>query len=495
MMLLSDLKCGQKVKVLGEYSGSMEGYINRINGGNFTIIDNEGNVHWTTWKEDNVQLLSSDFIIGSFVYRKAMIQTGVVGSCSLSIVMYGKRMRITEIAYSHDKFFVKCKTSAYDYAWFFEKELCKNIEDVPAQGTYCPRCGNILTDGETLQMLDGSLVCPSCYNNFARVCEGCGKTYNRINMREYNGNYYCSECWTTTFTTCAGCGNYVRYDELFSNGNADFCSSRCMERYEREANPPIHQYNYRPTPIFLPRYNPWVGGYGVELEVDNGDDREDVASELQAITNDIYCKDDGSLNDGIEIVSHPATLDHHLNSLPWEKLTDIARENGFRSHNTTTCGLHVHASRILFGKTRQAQDLTIAKIMLLFDKYWSNEILKFSRRISLSAIEEWSKKPDAYILPTDTTGEAREKVKCYTRDRYRAINLCNAETVEFRIFRGTLKVDTIKATIAWVDAIIKFCKRTSLEHLDSTTWHDIFKTTKIPELRMYLENKNLKGDN
>jgi len=35
-----------------------------------------------------------------------------------------------------------------------------------------------------------------------------------------------------------------------------------------------------------------------------------------------YCKHDGSLNDGFEIVTHPMTLDYHLHRMPWEELLE-----------------------------------------------------------------------------------------------------------------------------------------------------------------------------
>ncbi len=37
------------------------------------------------------------------------------------------------------------------------------------------------------------------------------------------------------------------------------------------------------------------------------------------INEHIYCKHDGSLDEGFEIVSHPATLEYHTKTILWKK--------------------------------------------------------------------------------------------------------------------------------------------------------------------------------
>lgn len=51
----------------------------------------------------------------------------------------------------------------------------------------------------------------------------------------------------------------------------------------------------------------------------------------------IYIKHDGSLNDGMEIVTHPMTLDYHLNEMPWREVMSKAISFGYISHKTRTC--------------------------------------------------------------------------------------------------------------------------------------------------------------
>ena len=136
------------------------------------------------------------------------------------------------------------------------------------------------------------------------------------------------------------------------------------------------------------------------------------------------------------------------------------------------------------------QDLTIAKIMLLFDRWYNSNIVQFTRR-NLSSMRRWADKPDAGIDPNDDNISAIDKSKKTANHRYKAINLQNTYTVEFRIFRGTLKRDTIIASIQWVDVFIRYCRKTQLKDLFNVSWEDIFAKTGHSELTEYLKQRNL----
>jgi hypothetical protein len=57
--------------------------------------------------------------------------------------------------------------------------------------------------------------------------------------------------------------------------------------------------------------------------------------------------------------------------------------------------------------------------------------------------------------------KGRKKNANYSEDRYEALNWANQNTVEFRIFRGTLKHETILATLQMVHACVGFVKTIS----------------------------------
>jgi len=53
------------------------------------------------------------------------------------------------------------------------------------------------------------------------------------------------------------------------------------------------------------------------------------------------------------------------------------------------------------------------------------------------------------------------------QDRYEALNLANKATVEFRIFRGTLKRESLFKSLEFCDALIHFCKDCSVNVSDT----------------------------
>lgn len=108
----------------------------------------------------------------------------------------------------------------------------------------------------------------------------------------------------------------------------------------------------------------------------------------ETILNLICLIVDGSLESGIEIVSHPMSLDYHCNEMPLAQVLEEARSLRYRSHGAGTCGLHVHVSRRAFGDVEAQQEACIARILYFFEKHWE-ELLKFSRR-SLRQLERWA---------------------------------------------------------------------------------------------------------
>jgi len=383
---------------------------------------------------------------------------------------------------------------------------------------YCYECGEELERDNMFYIGGGDFVCENCRYDYYVECEDCGALVYYNDIIPVNDNrYVCEEC-ANDYYTCDHCdGLYSMYNLAINTVNTTLCD-RCYEEYyfvclacdeiyhidggdgyychecAEDRRDYILSYNYKPIAVFFGG----DAGYGVELEIDDGDDKRDAARAISKAGGDhIYLKEDGSLSyKGMEIVTHPATLDYHVNKFPWDDICDAALSYGYRSHDTDTCGLHIHASRSLFGCTEMERDLTIAKIMLLIDRWYDTKIVNFARR-DISKMRQWADKPNAEIKPGDDESAAVYKSKKTATDRYKAVNLRNHNTVEFRFFRGTLKRDTILASIQWVDIIIQYCRNTPLKDLFSTTWDDIFATTSHVELTEYLKQRklyNLKKD-
>ena len=218
---------------------------------------------------------------------------------------------------------------------------------------------------------------------------------------------------------------------------------------------------------------------GVELEVNSKGNqymcREDLADIAGGLfpfmpKNFIGIEEDGSLDNGFEIITQPASFDFHtVIKNNYAEAFKYLVESDMRSHNTNCCGLHIHFNRDYFADN---EDLYTTRLLYLVEKFWE-EITKFSRRTNYS-INRWCSRYN---------GTPEQMVKDYkdgVLGRYYAINLTNKNTIEFRIFRGTLKLNTFIASLQLVETMVKACKNaTSIEELQDLRWEDLLKYDEI----------------
>ena len=123
-------------------------------------------------------------------------------------------------------------------------------------------------------------------------------------------------------------------------------------------------------------------------------------------------------------------------------------------------------SREAFGEDAIARDINIAKVIYFFENHWS-DIVRFSRRKE-EEINSWAQ---AYTK-SDCDVEKALDISKTIRNRYSAINLYNRNTVEFRIFKGSLNPDTIRAMVDFCDIIIKNAKRYDIDDIPFLSFGD-----------------------
>ncbi len=241
---------------------------------------------------------------------------------------------------------------------------------------YCNHCGCEIC-GDDYFTLGDEILCSDCWDEETVECENC---HTRIWLSDDAGDsnlHLCQRCYDNYFTTCEDCGRVIDRD-LAHYDDDDY--PYCSECFEKRESASIHNYSYKPTPIF---YGEGLRFFGVELEIDGGGKDCEKADEILDVGNpfdeQIYIKSDGSLYDGMEIVSHPMTLDYHRNQMPWRDVMTKALRLGYYSHKTSTCGLHFHVNRDSFGDTREIQDERISRVLYFVEHHWE-ELLKFSRR-------------------------------------------------------------------------------------------------------------------
>ena len=107
----------------------------------------------------------------------------------------------------------------------------------------------------------------------------------------------------------------------------------------------------------------------------------------------------------------------------YEEMFDWLVKNKYRSHGTSTCGMHVHVNRSYFGEDKLTRDLCISKLLYLFEKYWD--------KVELIARRSSNRYARRFLLEEDET-PIDLYAKSQASDKYGAINLKHKDTVEMK---------------------------------------------------------------
>lgn len=280
-----------------------------------------------------------------------------------------------------------------------------------------------------------------------RFCDNCSNCYDRDN----GYSDVCSNC-------------YVDDDEDESDDGAD--PRYNIGEYHSSKRYLTHlpsEYDLQQPPLNL----------GLELEIEVNDNDSDRESAAECIRNALntrvfgYCctEYDGSLKNGFEVVTGWTGLDVHERALSVFK----NRFRGTFSHDTATCGLHVHIDRA------DASTLHLHRILTFIHAPENEALIRaVARRYN-----------EGYCKVVDKSGNKKRlasTIKNYKSEhtslkkghlfniernslsgagRYEAVNIENTRTLEFRLFRGTLVFETMMACLEFTRATWLFCRDNS----------------------------------
>lgn len=304
----------------------------------------------------------------------------------------------------------------------------------------CDRCSAECDPNEdTMRDVASERWCENCADIYSFVCSDCDERVpNRRAYSLANGGVVCSACNSDNYFVCNDCDRRLHNDDYGSNGRCE----RCEDERDSESNI-IQSYSAKPDCSPIGTGPHWLG---VELEVEtpNGNRVQRAREVLQRLGTFAIVKEDGSLPDegGFEICTSPASLDEQR--ARWSELLDN-RPRGLSSYNTDSCGLHVHCSRA------PLSELTIAKIVCFVNAEHNRPFVKL---IAARDSAQWAK----FKLKNIETAAT----DC--SERYEAVNLQNSATIEFRIFKGTLKKESLFKALEFCDALVAYCSsRRSVE--------------------------------
>ena len=266
--------------------------------------------------------------------------------------------------------------------------------------------------------------------------------------------------------------------------------SLCEQDEEQASSPYVHSYGYRPSPMFFVAVDGavWerdiltpagiagkrseaslngrtreqfpVFGFELEMSDESGDlEYNDCASYLHnRVGHFAYLKEDGSVSNGFELVTHPHTLDaYNLRTELWSALDHI-REHGWRSwKSSSSCGLHIHVNTASFHNVGHAM------MFLKFIFANRDPLVRFAGRDSSYARFDY----DSFVQrqvhagwndngsPIYENASVADVVKRkqVNDNRYLAVNAQNSHTYELRFFRGSLNPKTVRACLEFVQSL------------------------------------------
>jgi Putative amidoligase enzyme len=334
----------------------------------------------------------------------------------------------------------------------------------------CSSCDERVDADDICRCCDACRECCTCY-----VCSSCDERVEEVcnNCEACDGCCtceHCTSCDRAVESICGCCECCERHCECWycegcgeAHGEyTDRCMDceRCTETCACEQGP-ILPYETNALDYVSFTGKPEGGLYlGVELEVEvKGGDAGDKAEAWRDSAEDfLICKRDGSLHNGFEIVTAPADLPTHRQE--WTRLlSDAALTRGLTSWDTSTCGMHVHVSRAPISA------LTLGKILVFMNHEDTHkEVVALAGRDAT----RWAKYYGKKVTDSVKRDYGGKLVKNYGTDRYDAVNLSNKATIEFRIFKGTLKLQHVLANIEFCDAVVRFCMQCSIA--DCASW-------------------------
>ena len=302
---------------------------------------------------------------------------------------------------------------------------------------------------------------------------------------------------TSTFEEELNINNINNFNRFIDNVRASSNSYEFERGYFRSfvssrSKTYIHQFNY--VPKYIKHFMPGESEdttllLGAEIEVggnnniSSDNDKNSTVKKCIQIMNGsdsdeenlIYSTHDSTVQ--IEFDTMPCSLEFHKNKMNYREMFEYLDKEGYKGHDCETAGLHIHANRSYLGKSRISQELVISKILYILEKF-NNEICVIARRDNDYSEFAGEKQNEDSIV--ELYGKYKDKGK------RAALNLQHKDTIEFRMFKSTLKYETFILTLEFVKDIIDYAKSVDIEEIELAKWFDLMNCFSS-ELRKYYE--------
>lgn len=356
-------------------------------------------------------------------------------------------------------------TTAGDCFYFEVESLNADIYDA----TNCDLTVN--NDGD---------VCYSCDLYYCDNCNeyhDCNVTDCCIVVNEYGDN----ETW------CENCTNdYAHYCDVCERYESD--DFECTAGRRELITPYGKSYFDRASWLTCGENSENTVFFGVELEIGGNDDTDDTLNLAQAIVdlfgNSVDLKEDGSINDGFEIVFAPMSIAYLRKNIDdFKRLFELINNYGFYGTTDTNCGMHIHFSKSPLNASN------IQTFILMWEAFESH-LRVFSRRTNFYYCDR--------VIDSSTKLSKFFSADAVSRsnNHYVSLNLGNSETIECRIFQSTTTLSTFIANIELVNNLVHIARTYTPHELSALTWNGVITAQPTQELIAYngrrlIDNANI----
>lgn len=268
-----------------------------------------------------------------------------------------------------------------------------------------------------------------------------------------------------------------RREVWYERGERDYSNG---EVYDYHEGPDVGRV---PSLIFDRMKVPMLAGVEIEMECGEDDDSDDIYAVAAHLASCVkgYAKfeRDRSLDNGLEIITGYTGLDTHEERLRrlCEAIADC--DVSITSATTHTCGLHVHIDR------QDIDPFHAGKLMAFIHAPEQERLIRcIARRYGGNySCQSYDKKKVSNQDVLDSKARLqsyKEYIKAHpeytyskpfvmTGSRYELVNFQNERTLEFRMFKGSVALDTIMASIEFSRMVWFFTRQASIREL--TTNH------------------------
>ena len=295
----------------------------------------------------------------------------------------------------------------------------------------------------------------------------------------HNTNRRCYSNWLLTsevdahpetWIRCSDCGEYY-HAGLLTDGVCDNCNKMEIFGYHRWNGVLEFKHSAEETVNDNTMY------FGVEIETCGNSDN---AKFVKPIKDVFHLETDGSLPyGGFEMISQPMTWQFvRDNKDRFADVFEALMNAGQKSHDNPKCGLHIHVSYKAFNGMK-----AVKRAVAIVNRFRTN-MVQYSRR-------ESTQYAAYHNIPENFT---ESDLAFMNGTRYLAVNLENIgrskNTVEFRVFRGTLNIETFLAAIELVKNIVEFAN----SNVSTVTFGDLLHGEYVPSYVATREKRGISFD-